>query len=434
MRQTGIVAIALLSAAILIGLARAQTPVPVVCGNLPCSIVISTPTATPPPPTPSPSPTPVPICIQITSPVNSATVSGTVSLPTTDTCPGAWFERLFVDGVAAGDFAVGGVQWNTIGSTAGAHTITITAQTKNPNSIPLGAASVVLNVTAAPSPTPSPSGTPSVTPTPSPVSTIIPDPQFPANQTANNTVPTAAFWAEYMSMTNGRTTNSAGQYYELPGSYLQTIDQTPYTDTTSGIFNHYATEYGIPPDVARAEGWADSQWKQGAIGDCSGVSGCTSDGGSGISLGIDQIKSRDYPYTCPSTASQQTFASITAADCASHLSTAFDVEYWALKIHGCEIGQMANYMAQNGRDHGTPGSTDYKSEVAAAAGGNAAAQQQLLFDCVGQHAGGDWRSSTNNSYATQVMSYANSKPWTNAALNMRPEPFMRALKESLHRR
>jgi len=91
-----------------------------------------------PTPTPTPMPTPSPSCISITAPSNNATISGTIKIATKDTCPGAWFESLLVDGVHAGSFALGAVSYNTTKLSNGVHQFKVTSQSKNPGSVTLG--------------------------------------------------------------------------------------------------------------------------------------------------------------------------------------------------------------------------------------------------------------------------------------------------------
>ncbi len=86
-------------------------------------------------------------CITITSPATNATVSGTIAVITTDTCSRNWFERLYVDNVAKGDFITGKVVFDTSTVTPGLHSLSVSSQSENPNSVTLGAATIAVNVT-----------------------------------------------------------------------------------------------------------------------------------------------------------------------------------------------------------------------------------------------------------------------------------------------
>jgi hypothetical protein len=140
-----------------------------------------TPQPTPSPaPTASPSPTSMPSpgsCISITAPANDAQVSGNVPIGTSDTCAGGWFERLYVDNVAVGDFATGQVVFNSTGYSNGNHLIEVSSQSENPGSVMLGNSTVqfnVQNVIATASPSPDPTNTPSPSPTSVPTKTPSP--------------------------------------------------------------------------------------------------------------------------------------------------------------------------------------------------------------------------------------------------------------------
>ena len=85
-------------------------------------------------------------CISILSPPANSTVSGVVALPTSDVCPGAWFETIQVDGIPKGAAAKGKVTVDTTTLSSGPHTFTVNSRSSNPGSTALGGASVVLNV------------------------------------------------------------------------------------------------------------------------------------------------------------------------------------------------------------------------------------------------------------------------------------------------
>ncbi len=96
-------------------------------------------------------------CVKITSPVNGATVNGTVAVATVDVCKRAWSEVLKIDGSNAGAFSPGTVVFNSVGLNEGLHRITVKSESSD--SVVLGTASVkvnVRNVAATPTPTATP--------------------------------------------------------------------------------------------------------------------------------------------------------------------------------------------------------------------------------------------------------------------------------------
>src|SRR6266550_7239330 len=405
---------------LLSGIAYAQTP-----GDVTGNITMQNGQQAPftghvalPTPTPNPSPTPPPnLCdFTLTTPADQSTVTApvTVSIQVQGNPPSArWMNYYAGTYQTSGPLASGSV--TLPGPFVQDWTVITAKEMGAGNSCKQ---SVMVKISTSPVPTPSPG--------------FIPDPQYPDNQNANNTFPSPSWWATFMNNVasiQGQPCPSNGGPCELPASILKQIDTTPFVGTTDQINVHYATEYSIPPDYARAESWTDSQWTQAGIGDCSGLPGCTTDGGTGVSMGIDQIKSGPYPwnywYTCPTVAKSQSLSDVNAADCMSHLSTSVAVEYWAFKTHQCAIGAMAGYMASQGRDHGVPGQTDYMTEVR---------NGTAMADCIGQHAGGDWRSPLDLQYEKEVLSVAASKPWLNPKAHRHSKPFMRRLKESQHPR
>lgn len=285
----------------------APTPAPT---TTPTPINTPTPTPTPPPtpvPTPSPSPsssptaTPTP-CVAITSPAPFATVAGTVSITTTDTCTGLWFESLFVDGGHVQDFSPGTVSWVTNNFTNGQHLVLVTSQSTNPGSVQLGGAQESLNVNNTPTPTPSatPTGTATAVPTPTPTpgtgvahfSTLNPGAVLPSDQTCQQEVdatPIAEVMPENQNDGTGYNSNNMGGRWTTPSYFYNavpgnngfgsnaffaavngdyTFNQTRSTDM---ILRWAACKWGVDENWVRAETQEESAWKQ----DCAKMHGGT---------------------------------------------------------------------------------------------------------------------------------------------------------------
>ena len=91
-----------------------------------------------------------------------------------------------------------------------------------------------------------------------------------------------------------------------PGSYLLRVDGK-FTGSTDAILKWASCKWGFDENVTRATAVNETHWRQTEIGDV----------GNGTSLGILQIKSRDYPSTCKSVATSQNTADVTNQDCYS---------------------------------------------------------------------------------------------------------------------
>src|SRR5262249_33666416 len=73
-------------------------------------------------------------------------IRGTVGIATADTCAGANFESLLIDGVPSGSYSVGTVSYNTTKLSNGVHQFQVDSQSMNPGSVTLGSASRSFNV------------------------------------------------------------------------------------------------------------------------------------------------------------------------------------------------------------------------------------------------------------------------------------------------
>ncbi len=120
------------------------TPTPIAPTPTPTPTPMApTPTPTPTPIVPTPTPTPASGPVTITAPGNGATVSGTVSIVTTQSSPAQW-ENIYIDGNYLASSPPTTFSWDSTTVSNGNHTIT--AKGFNSSYQVVGTASVTVNV------------------------------------------------------------------------------------------------------------------------------------------------------------------------------------------------------------------------------------------------------------------------------------------------
>jgi hypothetical protein len=174
-----------------------------------------------------------------------------------------------------------------------------------------------------------------------------------------------------------------------PGSYLTRVDGQ-FTGTTDAILKWASCKWGFDENVTRATAVNETHWRQTELGDVD----------NGISLGILQIKTRDYPSTCESVASSQNTADVTNPDCYSYLSTAFAADYKLAQQRACFEGQIS-YLASETPPSGYPA---YPNGTA----------DQMMWGCVGWWYSGHWFDSGSLNYIAEVQGYLSAQPWLQA--------------------
>jgi hypothetical protein len=200
----------------------------------------------------------------------------------------------------------------------------------------------------------------------------------PSNSAFNHTTPSASFLAAYKSaiIADGG----------LGASLLERVDGQ-YTGTTDGVLKWASCKWGFDEDVTRATAVNESHWNQAGIGDVD----------NGISLGILQVKARDFPATCPAVAASQKTAKVVDPNCYSYRSTAFNADYKLAQQRVCFEGDV-NYLTERvpaagypTYPHGTP--------------------DQMMWGCVGWWFSGGWFDAGSLTYIGQVQGYLKARPW-----------------------
>jgi hypothetical protein len=200
----------------------------------------------------------------------------------------------------------------------------------------------------------------------------------PANQTANQRVPTSAQLA-------GLSAWSASGGFDPRADQLRQQITGHFTGTTDEILQWVACKWGVPVDVVRAEAVIESNWQQAQLGDqTSTQSECppgTWNGNSCYqSYGILQIM---YQYN-------------SSAWPMSRDDTAFSAEYTYGLIRACYEGWVT-YL------NGITPQSGYPSYKAGD-----------LWGCIGRWYSGSWYDSGAINYISKVKAVENSKPWNSS--------------------
>lgn len=201
----------------------------------------------------------------------------------------------------------------------------------------------------------------------------------PVNTEPNHTIPSASDLATFRSY-------AAGGESGAPGDYLLRVDGQ-FTGTTDAILKWASCKWGFDENVTRATAVNETHWRQLEVGDV----------GDGVSIGILQIKSKDYPSTCESVASSQNPADVTNEDCYSYKSTAFDADYKLAQQRACFDGRIS-YLADDTPPAGYP---TYPNGT----------KEQMMWGCVGWWYSGHWYDSGALDYISQVQGYLSDQAW-----------------------
>ena len=354
---------------------------------------------------PAATPTPAPTGqLRITSPSNGATVSGTVSVAVQYAAPVNWL-NFYVDGNWVASSPPSAMPWNSTGVANGQHAIAVNGYNSSNALVATAATNVNVQNGSGPTPTPAPTGSGTPKPTASPSATasrggyysLLPsgsalpsDSQcasgasgdnfepVPQNAAENTYTPSASDLSAYVSKASGGEGGA-------PGSYLTRADGQ-FSGTTDAILKWASCKWGFDENVTRATAVNETHWRQTELGDI----------GNGTSIGILQIKSRDYPSSCEAVASSQNTSLVTDRTCYSYLSTAFAADYKLAQQRACFEGKVSYMIGESPAGYpsypnGTP--------------------DQMMWGCVGWWYSGHWYDSGAVNYISQVKGYLSSQPW-----------------------
>ena len=324
--------------------------------------------------------------IAITSPANGSTVSGVVPV-IAGVGSGVWWAKLYVDGNGIAVSPPYTFSWHSAGVADGTHTLEVAAFARG-GTTPIATSTievVVANHTTS-------SGAVHF-------STLVAHSALPSESqcaaliaSTPETIPSNAPYnsASAIPPASQLVQVHTAPVYDstiVPASDFTLVDGH-YSGSTDMIIRWAACKWGVDEDIARAQAWTESGWRQTDLGDWrTSLQYCERgiwDGwnGSGCyqSYGIFQVKLDSfnaYPEAIN--------------------STAFNADFRMAYQRACMNGDIS-YLAN---DTPTSGYPVYKQGSA----------QQMLWGCIGDWYSGDWYDSGALSYISQVEQYYSSKPW-----------------------
>lgn len=207
----------------------------------------------------------------------------------------------------------------------------------------------------------------------------------PSNSRANNTMPSASFLSSYKSAVAGGEGGAQARF-------LERVDGQ-FTGSTDAVLKWAACKWGFDEEVTRATAANESHWKQSGVGDVS----------NGISLGILQIKTRDYPSTCPTVASSHRPDKVDDADCYAYRSTAFNADYKLAQQRACFEGGV-HYLNERTPLAGYP---TYPNGT----------PTEMMWGCIGWWYSGGWYDAAALKYIGEVQTHLAAQPWLHAGLS-----------------
>jgi len=322
--------------------------------------------------------------VAITSPANGATVGGVVPV-IAGVGSGVWWAKLYVDGKGATVSPPYTFNWNSAGVADGTHTLKVAAFARGAKT-PLATSTievVVANHTTS-------SGSVHF-------STLVAHSALPSGSqcagliaSSPETISSNAQYNSVIPPASQLVPVHAAPVYEstvVPASDFVSVDGN-YSGSTDMIIRWAACKWGVDEDIARAQAWTESGWRQNDVGDWrTSQTDCQRGNwnawnGSGCyqSYGIFQIKLASfnaYPEAIT--------------------STAFNADFRMAYQRACMNGDIS-YLYN---DTPTSGYPRYAQGSA----------QQMLWGCIGDWYSGDWYDSGALNYISVVQQYYSSKPW-----------------------
>lgn len=333
--------------------------------------------------------------VSITSPANSATVSGTVTVVST-VASGVWWAKLYIDGNGGAVSPPYSFSWNSTTVPNGTHVLTVAAFSKG-GTTPLATATV--NVVVANN---------------APASavyfgTLPPGSSLPTDKQCAVLISATPESVPQNSTPNhfSLTTSDLGTFYSEPfwfnysaSTYTNRVTGA-YTGSTDMILRWAACKWGIDEDVVRAEAMLESEWTQGsptytatshagwgdnrtAKSQCETsewVGWLNPPGECWQSCGIFQTKVFDFnvwPAACE--------------------STAFNADFRMAYQRACMDGNGPSWYS---RDLPAAGYPAYPNGSA----------DQMFWGCMGAWYSGGWYDADALAYIAEVQSAVASKYW-----------------------
>jgi hypothetical protein len=325
--------------------------------------------------------------VSITSPASGSSVSGEVTVVAA-VGSGVWWAELYLDGQAIENSPPYSFGWNSASVANGTHKLSVNAFARE-GTTPLATASISVVVAnragGSSSSTYFSTLAPHVSlPSDSQCAALIASTSetIPSNVSYNSSsaIPTASeLTGVHTAPVYNNTWVTAADFARVDGNYSGSTDM---------IIRWAACKWGIDENVARAEAWVESGWRQDDVGDWrSDLAECERgnwDGwnGSGCwqSYGILSVKLFDfnaYPEAIT--------------------STAFNADFRMAYQRACMNGDIS-YLADQAPTSGYP---TYPNGTAT----------QMLWGCMGDWYSGNWYDSGALQYISQIQDYVASQPW-----------------------
>jgi hypothetical protein len=209
----------------------------------------------------------------------------------------------------------------------------------------------------------------------------------------NQTMPTAPQLAEFYKHPVFGANPPASDFFRVDGHYVGSTDM---------ILRWAACKWGIDEDVARAQAWTESKWKQGGPN--------PGDGGGDKRVSQSQCVQGEFTalwnFGCQNCCYQSwgilqtkvyyewgTWPMIKD-------STAFNADYREADQRACMNGDYAGYFASAAQQPNT-----YAADIAS---GDI---DRVVWGCIGMHYSGGWYTAQSLGYINEVRGYLPTKPW-----------------------
>jgi autotransporter family porin len=209
----------------------------------------------------------------------------------------------------------------------------------------------------------------------------------------NQTMPTAPQLAEFYKHPVFGANPPASDFFRVDGHYVGSTDM---------ILRWAACKWGIDEDVARAQAWTESKWKQGGPN--------PGDGGGDKRVSQSQCVQGEFTalwnFGCQNCCYQSWGILQTkvyyewGAWPMIKDSTAFNADYREADQHACMNGDYAGYFASAAQQPNT-----YAADIAS---GDI---DRVVWGCIGMHYSGGWYTAQSLGYINEVRGYLPTKPW-----------------------
>lgn len=179
-----------------------------------------------------------------------------------------------------------------------------------------------------------------------------------------------------------------------------------YRGSTDMILRWAACKWGIDEDVARAQAWTESKWRQGGPN--------PGDGGGDKRLTQGECVRGNFKalwnFGCDNCCYQSWGILQTKVYYAASTwpmikdSTAFNADYRYADQRACMNGDYSDYFSSAAQQPNT-----YAADIASGD------LNRILWGCIGMHFSGGWYTPPSRPYISEVQGYLTTRPWQKLA-------------------